>query len=51
MKTAIKLLAVLALALATFGHYSDALAGDIFKTKGLGVEAYFLSVDPWGFHL
>jgi hypothetical protein len=48
MKTAIKVLAALALALALFGQYSDALAGDIFKTKGLGAEAYFFSVDPSG---
>ena len=48
MKATIKLLAVFALALATFGHYSDAWAADIFKSKGLGVEAYFSSVDPSG---
>lgn len=48
MKTTIKLLSVLALALATFMQHSTASAADSFKFRGKGVEAYFSSTDPSG---
>ena len=43
MKTMIKLLAVLALAAATFGQYTTASAGDIFHFKGRAADAFFSS--------
>jgi len=48
MKTTIKLLAVLALVLATFSQHSFASAGGVFKAKGKGASAFFSSVDPSG---
>lgn len=45
MKTTIKLLVVLALAFATFSQHTTASAGDIFKFKGQGAQAYFSSTD------
>ena len=48
MKTMIKLLAVLALALGTFSQHTTASAGSIFHFKGRGAEAFFSTVDPSG---
>jgi len=45
MKTMFKLLAVLALALATFSQHSTASAGGNFKFRGDGAEAGFSSFD------
>src|SRR5687767_4550908 len=43
MKTSIKLLVVLALTLTTFLQHSTASAGEVFKFKGRGVDAFFTS--------
>jgi hypothetical protein len=48
MKHAIKLLAILALALAAFGQHSSASAGGVFKSRGKGASAIFSSVDGSG---
>jgi len=45
MKTIIKLLAVLALALATFSQHTTASAGSIFHFKGKSADAFFSSSD------
>ena len=45
MKTTIKLLTVLTLALATFMHPSAASAAEVFKTTGEGVWAAFTTVE------
>ena len=43
MKTIFKLLAVLALAVATFSQHTTALAGDVFHFKGRAADAFFSS--------
>ena len=48
MKTTIKLLVILTLALATFSQYSAASAGGVFKSRGKGASAIFSSVDASG---
>ena len=48
MKTTIKLLAVLALALTTFSQHATASAGNVFHFKGHGADAFFSSIDPSG---
>lgn len=48
MKTTIKLLVVLALALAAFSQHSSASAGGVFKFRGEGASAIFSSVDTSG---
>jgi hypothetical protein len=48
MKTMIKLLAVLAIALATFSQHTTASAGGNFKFRGDGADAFFSSTDPSG---
>lgn len=45
MKTTIKLLAVLALALAAFGQHSTASAGGNFKFRGDTADAFFSTFD------
>src|SRR3990172_287632 len=45
MKTTIKLLAVLALALATLSQHSSASAGGNFKFRGDTADAYFSRLD------
>ena len=45
MKTTIKLLTVLTLALATFMHHSTASAAEVFKTTGEGVHAAFTTIN------
>ena len=45
MKTTVKLLVVLALALATFSQHSSASAGDNFKFSGRNADAFFFSTD------
>lgn len=48
MKNAIKLLVVLALALAVFGQYETASAGGMFRFRGQVADASFTSFDPSG---
>lgn len=48
MKTTIRLLVMLALALATFSQHSSASAGGVFKFRGEGASAVFSSVDGSG---
>lgn len=48
MKTVLRSLAILVLALAAFGRPADASAVSMFKFKGLGANASFSSVDPSG---
>lgn len=48
MRTTIKLLSVLALALATFSQHTTASAGDIWKVKRWSADAYLVSMDPSG---
>src|SRR5688500_16628085 len=48
MRTTIKLLTVLALALATFGQYTAASAATNFKYTGKAAFAYFYGFDPSG---
>jgi hypothetical protein len=45
MKTTMKLLVVLALAMATFMQHSTASAADIIKFRGDGAQAFFSSTD------
>ena len=45
MKTTIKFLVVLALALAAFSQHTTALAGDNFKFSGRSANAFFFSTD------
>jgi hypothetical protein len=45
MKTTIKILIILALALATFGQHSSASAGSNYKFRGDTADAYFSSFD------
>lgn len=45
MKTTIKLLAVIALMLATFSQHSTASAASVFKFRGESVSAFFSSID------
>lgn len=45
MKTTIKILIVLVLALATFGQHSNASAGSNYKFRGDTAEAYFSNFD------
>ena len=48
MRTTIKLLVVLALALATFSQTTTASAGSVFHFKGQGADAFFSTTDPSG---
>lgn len=48
MKTIVKLLIVIVLALTTFSQHSVASAGGVFKFKGEGASAVFSSVDASG---
>lgn len=48
MKTATKLLVVLALAMTAFSQHSSASAGGVFKFRGEGASAIFSSVDTSG---
>jgi hypothetical protein len=48
MKTTLKLFAVLALALVSFGQNSTASAGNVFHFKGQGADAVFSRVDASG---
>lgn len=48
MKTTIKLLTVLTLALAVFSQHTVASAGGVFKFRGEGASAVFSSVDGSG---
>lgn len=48
MKTALKLLAILALTLATFSAHTSASAVSMFKFRGLGANASFSSLDASG---
>ena len=48
MKTMIKLLAVLAIAMATFSQHTTASAGSVFHFKGKGADAFFSTIDSSG---
>ncbi len=48
MRTTIKLLTVLALALATFSQQITASAGDIWKVERWSADAYLVTTDPSG---
>ena len=48
MRSMIKLLAVFALVLGSFGQNTNVLATDRYKLQGLGVSAFFSDLDPTG---